>query len=152
MVEMLAQNYLKKGGICYPPVPSELVSVIADKQSVEVRLVPITNYHGAIWRIKEGWVIQLKESDPPDEQRLTLFHETFHMVAHIKSTPVFSRRGHVPAPFNEMLASYFAVCILMPGKWIKEEWAELRDIKKTAEIFGVPQRTVVFRLKRLGLI
>ncbi|GAG36112.1 unnamed protein product [marine sediment metagenome] len=53
--------------------------------------------------------------------------------------------------FNELLADYFAVCILMPREWVKEKWAEVKDLDKMAEIFDVPKSAMCIRLKRLGL-
>lgn len=152
MVEMVAQRLLKKGGVHCPPVPAELVSLADEQYPIEVRLLPLKAYHGGIWHLREGWVIQLKEDDSPAAQRFTLFHEAFHILAHCRTTPVFKRRGVKVGAFNELLATYFAVSILMPEEWVKEKWAEVPDLDKMAEIFGVPKSPMCIRLKRLGLI
>jgi len=61
--------------------------------------------------------------------------------------PVFRKRGTKGGSFNELLADYFAICILMPKKW-----AEVKDLDRMAEIFDVPKAVMCIRLKRLGLI
>jgi len=151
LVEMLAQRYLKGGRFGCPPVPTELLS-LADKQhTIEARLLPLKVYHGAIWRLREGWVIQVKD-DISASKRFTLFHEAFHILAHCGTTPVFRKRGTTQGSFNELLADHFATCILMPREWVKEKWAEVEDLGRMAEIFDAPKSAMCIRLKYLGLI
>lgn len=152
LVERIAEKYVKMGGIDSPPVPTVLIGLFDRRYSVEVRLVPLTIYHGAIWKIDRSWVVQLNKNDTPDRQRLSLFHEAFHILAHRKCIPVFRKRGTKIGSFNELLADYFAGCILMPREWVKERWAEVKDLSKMAKIFDVPQSAMCIRLKRLGLI
>ena len=151
-VEMLAQKWLEKGRVHCPPVPAELVRLADDKHPIEVRQPPLKVYHGGIWHLGDRWVIQLKSDDPPATKRFTLFHEAFHISAHCKSVPVFSKRGTSEGGFNEMLADSFAAYILMPKQWVKEKWAEVNDLDRMAKIFQVPKSTMCIRLKVLGLI
>ncbi len=153
LVERLALEYLKKGNVRCPPVPTELHSLAGDHLPVEVRQVLLKAYHGATWCLKDAWVIQIKSDDPPDMKRFTLFHETFHILARRKVTPVFKgRRGMKEAPFNELLANFFAACTLMPAAWVREKWHEIQDLNQMAEIFDVPQSAMGIRLKGLDLI
>jgi len=39
----------------------------------------------------------------------------------------------------------------MPDEWVKETWAEVKDVKQMAEFFAVPETAMGIRLKRLGL-
>jgi len=152
LVEKLAQKYVKKGGVSSPPVPTKLIS-LADKDTpVEVRSLPLKNYHGAIWRLKDKWVIQLRAKDKPCMKRFTLFHEAFHILAHCQATPVFSRPGKEDAYFNELLADRFAGCVLMPEDWVVEKWREVDNIGRMAEIFDVSESQIWYRLKLLHLI
>jgi len=114
LVEMLAENFLRKGKVHCPPVSTQLVSLVDEQHPIEVRLVPLTVHHGAIWRLNDTWVVQLNANDTPATRRFTLFHEAFHILAHRRAVPVFNRRGLKAGPFNEMLAEYFATCILLP--------------------------------------
>ena len=49
-------------------------------------------------------------------------------------------------------ADYFAICILMPEKWVRGKWAEVKDMSRMVEIFDVPESAMWFRLRCLGLI
>jgi len=151
LVEMLAQSILRKARIHCPPVPSEIVSLVSE-HPIEVRLLPLKAYHGAIWRLKEAWVIQLNENDTPSRRRFTLFHEVFHILAHSRATPVFKKRGTEIGSFNELLADYFACCILIPRQWVVEKWAEVNNLHRIAEIFDVSSNAMWLRLRTLHLI
>ena len=126
LVETLAEKYLKEKGIDCPPVPTELALKIEDENPVEVRMVPLRAHHGAMWCLKDGTVIQIKDDDPPAEKRYTLFHELFHVVCQRKSVPVFRKARARRGVFNELLANSFATFMLMPQGWIKEKWAEVK--------------------------
>lgn len=152
LVEMLAQKYLKKGKDHGPPVPAELVQLFDTERAVEVHSIPLKTYHGAIWRLEDRWIIQLKGGDTPLMRRFILFHETFHVLAHGQCIPVFKKRGVEQGRFNEVLADYFAACILMPREWVREKWLEVKDTDRIAEIFDVPKPVMVIRLRQLGLV
>ena len=152
LVEKLAQKYLKKGGVSSPPVPAELVSLADEDSAIEIHLVPLEVCRGAIWRLKDKWVIQLKADDTPDARRFTLFHEAFHILAHCQATPVFNGPGREEAYFNELLADYFAGCVLMPRAWVLERWAKVNNIGRMARIFGVKESQMWMCLRQLHLV
>ncbi len=152
-LEMLAQRWLEKGKVHCPPVPTELIWLADEERPIEVRQLLLKAYHGAIWQVDGRWIVYLKESDTIARRRLTLFHEIFHILAHNnKTSPVFKKRGITQGSFNEMLADCFAVYILMPREWVKEKWADVKDLDKMVKIFDVPKPAMCVRLKRLGLI
>ncbi len=152
LVEMLTQKYIKRKKVYYPPVPTEIVSLADEQSPIEVRLVPLTAYHGAIWHLRDGWVIHLNEKDALATRRFTLFHEVFHILAHRKATPIF-RKGELKAGhFNELLAEQFATCILMPAEMVRGKWAESNSLSKMAETFDVPKSVACVRLRLLHLI
>ncbi|MBA7663110.1 hypothetical protein ES703_71149 [subsurface metagenome] len=152
-IELLAGRYLKQGNCHCPPVPTELISLTDEQHPVEVRLLPLKSYHGAIWHLGEMWVIQLNSNDAPAVMRFSLFHEVFHILAHRSATPVFRKReSTATGAFNELVADYFASCVLMPRRWVMEKWADVQDLDKMAEIFVVPKGAMWFTLKLLGLL
>jgi len=152
-IELLAGRYLKQGNCHCPPVPTELISLADGQRPVEVRLLPLKSYHGAIWRLGGMWVIQLNSNDVPAVRKFSLFHEAFHILAHRSATPVFRKReSTATGAFNELVADYFASCVLMPRRWVMEKWADVKDLDKMAEIFVVPKGAMWFRLKLLGLL
>jgi len=150
-VEKLARRFVKMGEVHDPPIPTELV-FLADKQHpIEIRSIPLKVCHGATWFVDNRWIIQLKRDDTPAMKRFTLFHEAFHILAHCGTTPIFRKRGVRVASFNELLANSFAAFILMPKEWVKEKWAETKNLEQMVEIFNVPEATMCIRLKYLGL-
>ena len=152
LVERLSQKYLQMGEVRGPPVPAELVSLSDTQHPIEVRLVPLKNHHGAIWYLKDTWVIQLNENEKPCRRRLALFHEAFHILAHRKSIPVFKKNEYGAGSFNELLADYFAASIMIPREWAKEKWIEVKDLDKMVKIFHVPKVLIWLRLREIGLI
>jgi hypothetical protein len=152
LVERLAQKYLKKTKVCCPPLPSGIVSLADLQRCIEIHTLPLKYYHGAIWRLNDRWVVQLKGDDTSSEKRFTMFHETFHILAHRGGTPVFKKRRLEQGSFNELLADHFASCMLMPREWVKEKWAEIQNLDRMAEIFAVPKSAMYMRLRYLGLI
>ena len=152
LVERLAKKFVKMGGIHSPPLPIELISLADEQHLVEARLVPLRVYHGATWFLEDRWIIQLKADDAPTAKRFTLFHEAFHILVCCRATPMFKTRGIKEGFFNELLAEHFAYCILMPKEWVKEKWAEVKDLGRMAKIFGVSKLAIRLRLKHLGLI
>jgi hypothetical protein len=151
LLERLAKRYLKEGKIISPPVPTELIGLFDQHYSVEVRHLPLKVYHGAIWRQRDGWVVQVKGNDAKSTMRFTIFHEAFHILAHTKTSPVFRKRGSVVGSFNEWLADCFALCTLMPKEWVEAKWAKVGDLDRMSEIFAVPKSAVCIRIKQLGL-
>lgn len=152
MVEMLAQECIKRGKVRCPPVPTELALLVDKQHTIETHLLSLRSYHGAIWYLRGKWIVQLKKDDTRATQRFTLFHEAFHILAHCKTTPVFKKRGTEEGSFNELLADGFANFVMMPRKWVKEKWAEVRDPNQMAGILGVTKPAMCIRLKRLSLI
>ena len=152
LVEALANKYVKKAKLNQPPVITEPISQFDINPSIEIRTLPLKAYHGALWHLEDGWVIHLNAEDKPAKQRVTLFHEAFHILAHSRATPVFRKRGIKEGLFNEMLADYFSGCVLMPKEWVKEKWAQVNDLKQMAEIFQVTQVSMWIKLKMMGLV
>lgn len=152
LVEMLAGEYLNKGNIHEPPVPEQLVSIFDTECPVEIRTIPLNASHGAIWHLNNKWIIQIASKDTPSMKRHTLFHEAFHILAHRQCTPVFNKREVNGGHFNEGLADYFAMCILMPRKWVRKKWADVEDLDRMAQIFNVPPMEMWIRLRQLDLM
>ncbi len=152
LVETLANSVLRKGKVCGPPVPTELIfQACKECPPVEIRLVPLTTSRGAVWGLKDAWVVQLNQNDSLASRRFTLFHEVFHILAHCRAEPVFRKRGGKLGAFNELLAECFASCVLMPAEWVKEKWARVQDLDRMAAIFDVTQPQMWLRLKQLKL-
>ena len=153
LVRRLAVRYQTEAGIDRLPVPADLITRGGDNRPIEVQELPFKAHHGAIWRLNDCWVVQLNSNDTPARKRFTLYHETFHILAHCKSTPVFKKTSSNPeGSFNELLADHFSAILLMPEKQVREKWAEFKDINQMATMFDVPKPVVWFALKHLSLV
>jgi hypothetical protein len=153
LVSKLATKYRVEAGIDQLPVPVGLISRAYDNLPIEVRQVPLKVYHGAVWRLSDCWMVHLNSNDTPAIQRFTLYHEVFHILAHCKATPVFKKKScSNEGTFNELLADHFAGSILVPEKWLKEMWIEVKDIHKMSAIFDVPKPVIYLGLKAMSLI
>ncbi len=152
LVNKLANRFLKIQGVQSPPVPGNLAGFCDRKRPIEIREVPLKFYHGAIWYLSDRWVIHLNSNDQPEIKRHTLFHEAFHIMAHCNGNPVFKKTQPDGSNFNEAMADYFAMCVMMPRKWVIERWPECEDVPRMAKIFDVPLPYMGLRLKWLNLI
>ena len=151
-VEYTACCYLNRAEISCPPVPTNLAMLADEENGVEVRLVPLKAYHGSLWRSQGKWIVQLNANDNTARRRFTLFHEVFHIRAHLKTTPVFAKIGTGKASFGENLADYFAACVLAPPHLVEREWTKFKDVKQMAAHFEVPYFVMFLMLKRVGLL
>jgi len=151
LVESLAARYLDMANITSPPVPESLIESMGQPNVVEVRLVPLASYHGALWYLDDSWVVQINSNDDYRVRRLTIFHEAFHVMAHSYSTPVFRKIHSKKGAFNELLAEYFTYNILMPETWVRNKWAQVKDVDTMAEIFEVPVSSMISTLSSLEL-
>lgn len=152
-LERLAQRWLERRRVSRPPVPSDIITQADEHQRIDIRLVPLKTYSGAIWRLKDGWVIHIKEDDLSARQRFTICHEAFHILAHCRiENPVFRKIGTELGKFNEVLADAFAMFLLLPEEWVRTKWAETKNIEDLARIFWTSVPVMYGRLKMLGLI
>ena len=152
-VERLAEQQLRHGKVSSIPVPTDLVQIVGEGHPIEVRPLDLRAYCAVTWRLQDCWVIQVPDTASPSYTRFALFHEAFHILAHNRcQSPVFSKRGENQGAFNELLADYFAICILMPKKHVREKWVEIKDVKKMADTFEVPKSTMWLRLREMDLV
>jgi hypothetical protein len=152
-VERLAEQQLRRGNITGIPVPTDLIQLVGEGHPIEVRQLDLRACCAATWLLQDGWVIQISNAASPYSSRLALFHEAFHIIAHNRCPfPVFNKRGANQGYFNELLADYFAICILMPKKHVREKWAEAKDVTKMSDTFEVPKSIMWLRLREMDLI
>jgi len=152
LIERMVQRHLKMAGVVSPPVPTEVVTIFGKKEAIEIREVPLKVCSGATWHAEDGWVIHLNAHETPDEKRLTLFHEVFHILSHRAARRLPWERKKRKGIFCELLADYFSKCVLMPREHVVEKWAEVDDLHGMAEAFDVPRRAMWVRLRSLNLI
>lgn len=154
LVRKLAHSYAKKIGLKEIPVATDIFQNVYFNQPIEVRLVPLKSAHGAVWHLqKDGWVIHLNSKDSYARRRFTLYHELFHILAHCNASPVFKKSPFQnDGAFNEILADHFAANMILPEEKLMKNWQEIKDLKKLAAIFDVPEPVMYCGLKYLKLI
>ena len=152
LLSLLAQEWLEQGEVKAPPVPECLIYLMDRECPMEIRYLPMRSYSGAVWKMKDSWVIYLNSNESVERQRLSIFHEAFHILAHCRATPAFKKPGENKGSFNEILADNFALHLLMPEDWIKDRWSNSGSVAGIAREFNVTERAVVARLKTLGLM
>ena len=151
-LEQLAYSLLKKGDISCVPVPMSLAALAVEPDSLEVRFVPLKSVYGGVWESEGGWIVQLNSRAVSDRRRFTLFHEVFHILAHVGIGPEYHKPTWGGARFYEWMADHFAVCVSVPIYLLEREWSKCQDIVKMARHFDVPFMVMVSVLKRAKLI
>ena len=151
LIQKLADSWLIKEKIKQAPVPSRLIKQIDTDAGIEIHTIPLKACNGALWKTNNKWIIYLNSKDDPSEQRLTLFHEGFHILARLHSNPVFRKPGESGGFFNEVLADKFAHQILMPQRWIEDSWIQVKDTRTLADRFQVTEKAIISRLRSLSL-
>jgi len=87
------------------------------------------------------WLIILNGAQPKGRQRWSLAHELKHILDHPFITIVYPRRDGCIA---ERACDYFAACLLMPSRWLRQAWAgRERDVRVLARRFGVTPQAVL---------
>ncbi len=98
--------------------------------------------------------IRFNPNESRVRQRFTIAHELGHCalghgLAYRDPATNFSARTYNP---DEIAANRFAASLLMPADMIEATIMDLRDpsVESLAELFGVSQVAMEFRLKNLG--
>ncbi len=85
-------------------------------------------------------------------QRFSLAHELKHILDNPFVTIIYPRSDEC-TELAEQACDYFAACLLMPKRWLRQAWADgVRDVRVLARRFGVTQQAVNVRLLQIGLI
>ena len=152
LLSLLTRKCLKEGEVRAAPVPESLIYLMDKDCAIEIRYLPMKTYGGAVWKVKDSWIVYLNSNESVERQRLSVFHEAFHILAHCQATPVFKKPGEARGSFNEMLADNFALHLLMPEDWVRDRWLNSRSVAAVAREFNVTEKAVGARLKTLGLV
>ncbi len=98
------------------------------------------------------WVIDINSDEPPDRQRFTVLHEFKHVIDHPHQAHLFSSAQSTGNSQRELVADYFAACVLMPARQFKAAHRRYDGaVDGLAEHFGVHRGGIVMRLSELGM-
>jgi len=133
--------------VCHP-VPADVISIADKNHHIEIRYLPLINLHGALWYWNNEWIVQLNTNESLENRKFTLFHEAFHILAFRHTSSVSTKMDSRKKYFNELLADQFAMCILMPSKWVIKVWQDTNSIMKIPFIIPVDISPVIVQFRQ----
>jgi Zn-dependent peptidase ImmA (M78 family) len=101
----------------------------------------------------QRWVISINPFEPPTRQRLSVLHEAKHILDHYHP----GLHGGSPQRLYgldpvEYIADYFAGCVLVPGRWLRQAFNDgIQRVEDLAELFDVSPRAIQVRLAQVNL-
>ena len=150
IAELQANRLLLLARITRPPVPYELIAMLPHLQVINGDDVPVSG--SAHWN-GHGWLIILNARESLVHQRYSLAHELKHVIDHTTRAFLYTGMANMTAAKQaEQAADYFAGCLLMPERWLKDAW--LAGCERRAQFgrrFGVPAQAAERRLTQVGL-
>jgi Zn-dependent peptidase ImmA (M78 family) len=153
VAEWQATELLELAGLTGPPTPATLISELP---RVLVRTDVDLPVSGCTAWTAGRWLIVLNGAEPLARQRFSLAHEFKHAVDHrFRDLLYVDRPGLSAYAQAELAADYFAACLLMPRRWVKQAWGEgcqhLHGRSGLCQRFGVSPPAMTRRLAHLGL-
>lgn len=154
VAELQANRLLAIFDITDGAVPSEIVSELPRVRVVrdDLPVSGTSHWSGTHWS-GTHWIITLNQRDNWRRQRFTLMHEFKHIIDHGRAHLLYTGDNrHTPAEQAELIADYFAGCVLMPKRLLKAAWGH--GIQRSAELartFSVSAMAVEVRLSQTGL-
>ena len=155
LAELQANRLLELRGALDVPVPTTVITGLPRITAEHDADLPADAASGSSdwdWR-RRSWVISLNPTEPRTRKRFTLFHEYKHILDHgspgLASMPAL-RLGQKPA--TEVVADYFAGCVLMPKRLVKAAYCDgIQRPADLAQLFDVSEPAVRVRLSQIGL-
>lgn len=147
VTELQAAVLRRELGIRTPELPEEAIGSIPRIKVVEIDNLPSS---GTSQWSNGTWIIGIDANEPWQRQRFTTAHELWHVI-NWQTEKFLCAPGpfRSPSEKRELLADYFAGCLLMPKSHIKLLAGRLYPISAIADTFGVSERAVRFRLGQL---
>jgi len=164
-VEQVANDVLRQHGLTSVPINPV---TIAQKEGFQINNAKFSDDSllGMIARRPGNLLMLIRAEDSPNRKRFTIAHELGHHFLHLLSDGEFIdheadlfREEYVEQDTPQMSenqraevqANMFAAALLMPEEHMRHFWQQLRSIKKMAELFGVSEEAMGYRINRLGL-
>lgn len=150
IAEWQATELLELAGLTGPPTPANLISElprVVVRTDVDLPVSGCTSWQAG------RWLIVINGAEPVVRQRFSLAHEFKHTIDHrYRDVHYVDRPGQTAYAQAEQAADYFAACLLMPRRWVKQAWAKGHQrVSDLSEIFQVSAPAMSRRLTHLGL-
>lgn len=150
VAEWQATELLELAGLTEPPTPARLISELPRvlvRTDVDLPVSGCTSWQAG------RWLIVVNGAEPVVRQRFSLAHEFKHAVDHrYRDVLYVDRPGLTAYQQAEQAADYFAACLLMPRRWVKQAWSDGHQrVSELSELFQVSAPAMSRRLTHLGL-
>jgi len=100
---------------------------------------------------RRSWIIYLNPTEPPRRQRFTVMHEYKHIIDH-GSAGILPERYAYQRPVAEIVADYFAGCVLIPKRQLTAAYYDgIQRPADLAQLFDVSREAIQVRLAQVGL-
>jgi Zn-dependent peptidase ImmA (M78 family) len=155
IAELQATRLLQLSDALDVPVPTTVITGLPRIAVEHDTDLPADAASGSShWNWQRGsWIICLNPTEPRTRRRFTLFHEYKHILDH-GSPGITQISASLPnrKPVEEVVADYFAGCVLMPKRLVKAAYYDgIQRPAELAELFDVSEAAVNVRLSQLGL-
>ena len=149
VAELQANRLLARFDITNGPVPSEIVTELR-RVHVIYETLPVS---GTSHWSGTHWIITLNKREAWVRQRFTLMHEFKHIIDHGHADRLYTgSRRHTANEQAELVADYFAACVLMPKRALKAAWVQgIQTPLKLGREFQVSTMAAEVRLSQTGL-
>ncbi|MFT3714388.1 MAG: ImmA/IrrE family metallo-endopeptidase [Gordonia sp. (in: high G+C Gram-positive bacteria)] len=150
VAELHANRLLELSGVTTAPIP---IDVITTLPKITVRYVDQPVAGASFWDPRRRvWVIHINRYDSRVRKRFTIAHEWKHIIDHGATDRLYpdARRANSQ---REAAADYFAACLLMPRRLVKQAWGRgIQRIPDLAAHFQVSEQAMKYRVDQLRLV
>jgi len=108
-------------------------------------------FSGASFWNGNTWHVHIRGEEPLTHQRFTILHELKHILDHPVQARIYDDRAFVCYGERELIADYFAACVLLPEDRFRAAYKKTHDHQVLADQFGVSVRRILYRLSELDL-
>lgn len=125
--------------------------LVGDIPRIRIQSVDDLPARGASFWGHASWHIHIRAQEPAPERRFTILHELKHVIDHPTQHLIYDERALVSYGERELIADYFARCVLIPASRLRRLYATTTDRGLLTAHFGVTQRVLQQRLSDIGL-
>lgn len=149
VAESQADRLLRWSETVEPPVSED---IIARLPHIQIERVAPAQVQAATEWSNGRWLILVNGALSPGRQRWSLAHELKHILDSPFVTIIY-RRDDNCTKVAEGACDYFAGCLLVPRRWLRQAWFDgERDVDLLAKRFDVTTQAVMVRLLQTDLI
>ncbi len=149
IAELHANRLLELSGVTTGPTPVEIITTLP---KISVRYVEQPVAGASFWDSRRRvWAIHVNRYDSRVRKRFTIAHEYKHIIDHGATDRLYpdARRADDQ---REAAADYFAACLLMPRRLVKQAWGRgIQRIPDLAAHFQVSEQAMKYRVDQLRL-